>query len=195
MKKGLLGLCIIPVLTLSFTSGAFAAAPTDTKKANDLDITIEGGEFSLATSDILSFGQVVLEDQPKTYETSFANKFTVKDLRGSQAGWRIDVSATPFTDGTNTLPKGSLSLNPISNIERVGTGKGILPVKATTTNRIIDDGTVTIAKAESGTGMGVFDLVFPEKALSIVIDPTTAKIKKDGGKYQSTLTWNLVQAP
>lgn len=192
MKK-LLGICLATIMSFSISTEVFAAT-TDTSKTNGTDITIQGGEFSLASSNITTFGNVVLSEQAKTYKTSFDNKFTVKDLRGTQAGWRIDVSATPFSDGTSTLPKGSLSLDPLSSIQRVGTGQGSLPEKATNTNKIIDDGVVTIAKAVAGGGMGVFDLVFPVNALSVVIDPTTAKINTNG-LYQSTITWNLVQAP
>ncbi|WP_110925960.1 WxL domain-containing protein [Bacillus massiliglaciei] len=192
MKKGFFTLCFIGVLSFSFETGAFAA--TETSKENGVDLQIEGGEFSLNTTDIHSFGNVTLEDQPEIYHTSFDDKFTVKDIRGTQAGWRIDVSATPFTDGTNTLPRGSLSIAPLTSIERVGIGQGAIPEKTATANRIIDDGTVTIAKADIGSGMGVFDLKFPNNALSVVVDPTTAKIEENG-QYQSTLTWDLVQAP
>lgn len=189
--KGFIATLLVGVLSLSFSTGAFAA--TETKK--DVNVQIQGGEFSLATSDIATFGNVTLKDQPVTYNTSFNNKFTVKDLRGTQAGWRLDVSATPFTDGKNTLPKGSLSLTPLSSINRVGVGQGAVPVKTTTSNKVIDDGAVTYAKANAGGGMGVFDMSFPQDALSVVIDPTTAKLIDTSANYKSTLTWNLVQAP
>lgn len=184
-----IGLALIVSLTMA--TGAFAET-----KTNDVDITIESGEFSLATSDIESFGTVELLSTPETYKTSFENKFTVKDLRGTQSGWRVDVSASQFSDGTNALPKGTLSLEPVSNIERVGTGEGELPVGSMDSNLIIDDGVVTVITAEEGSGMGVFDFEFPENALSVVIDPTTAKVLNGSdATYTSTLTWNLVQAP
>lgn len=190
MKKKLLGLGLAAVMSLSFATGAFA----DTK-TNNVDVTIESGEFSLATSNIVSFGKVKLKETPQTYNTSFGGKFTVKDLSGRQVGWRVDVSATQFSDGTNKLPKGTLSLSPVSTIKRVGTGQGALPVPATTTNKIIDDGAVTIVKANAGSGMGVFEFEFPQNALSIVVDPTTAKLNSENAVYTSTLTWDLVQAP
>src|SRR5690625_4320945 len=92
--------------------------------------------------------------------------------------------------------KGTLSLDPVSDIKRVGTGQGALPVKSMDSNKIIDDGTVAVIKANAGGGMGVFDFEFPENALSIVIDPTTAKVLNgNNATYTSTLTWDLVQAP
>ncbi|WP_144460332.1 WxL domain-containing protein [Siminovitchia fortis] len=190
-SKKLFGVGLVSVMSLSFATGAFA----DTK-SNEVDVTIKSGEFSLATSDIESFGEIELKSTPQTYKTSFNDKFTVKDLRGTQAGWRVDVSASQFTDGTNTLPKGTLSLEPVSSIKRVGTGQGALPVKTMDSNKVIDDGTVAVVKADTGGGMGVFDFEFPKNALSIVVDPTTAKVL-NGSKatYQSTLKWDLVQAP
>lgn len=193
MGKKMILTGIAALLTsLSITTGALAA---DTTKTNDVDVTIKSGEFSLATPEINSFGEIELKATPQTYKTSFKDKFTVKDLRGTQAGWRVDVSATPFSDGTNTLPKGTLSLAPVENIERVGTGQGGLPVKNMDSNTVIDDGAVSVIKANPGSGMGVFDFSFPEDALSIVIDATTAKVSGDSTKYTSTLTWDLVQAP
>lgn len=186
MKKNIFTTGVALVASLTMATGAFA----DTQ-SNNVDITVQAGEFSLTTSNIDSFGDITLEAAPQTYQTSFASNFTVKDLRGSQAGWRLDVSASPFDDGDHQLPSGSLSLEPISNIERVGTGSGALPTESMTSNEIIDNGTVEIAKAVAGSGMGVFDITFPSNALSLVVDATTAK----AGTYTSTLTWNLVNAP
>lgn len=192
IKKKIAGTGVALLASLTMVTGAFAS---DTEKQNDVDVIIKSGEFSLATPEINSFGEIELKSTPQTHKTSFADKFTVKDLRGSQAGWRVDVSASQFTDGENVLPKGTLSLDPVSSITRVGAGQGALPVKTMVANTVIDDGTVAVLKANAGSGMGVFDFAFDEDALSIVIDPTTAKVSGDTTVYESTLTWNLVQAP
>src|SRR5690625_2791699 len=102
-KKKLFATGMALIVCLTMATGAFAQ--TNTTKTNDVNITIKSGEFSLATSDIESFGTVELKSTPKTYKTSFEDKFTVKDLRGTQAGWRVDVTASQFSDGTNKLPK------------------------------------------------------------------------------------------
>lgn len=176
------------VVSLTMAIGVFAET-----KSNDVDITVQAGEFSLTTSAINSFGEITLQADPLTYSTSFQGAFTTKDLRGSQQGWRLDVSASPFSNGGHQLPNGSVSLAAISdiNIERVGTGSGFLPKSSMTTQSIIDDGAIVVAKAETGTGMGVFTITFPDDALSLVVDATTAKT----GTYTSTLTWDLVTAP
>lgn len=187
IKRNLFVLSLITIISLVFTTGALAA---DTK-TNDVNITVQSGEFSVTTSDIRSFGDITLAATPETYVTSFENSFITKDLRGTQEGWRLDVEASPFTSGTHTLPGGSLSIAPLESIERVGTGFGDAPTISTNQNVVIDQGTVEIAKAVDGTGMGVFELTFPNDALSLVVDATTAKV----GTYQSTLTWTLVTAP
>lgn len=193
LTKKLLAVGVFAFANLGMVSHVSAA---ETTKTNNVDVTINSGEFSLATSPITTFGQIELKATPQTYKTSFNDKFTVKDLRGTQAGWRVDVQATPFNDGVNTLPKGTLSLQPVSSITRVGTGQGASPVNAMTTNAVIDDGAVTVVKASAGSGMGVFDFSFPQDALSIVVDPTTAKVANgENAVYTSTLTWDLVQAP
>ena|SRR5690625_166248 len=174
------------VVSLTMVTGVSA----DTQ-SNDVDIEIEGGEVSLETSAIETFGTIVLEATPQTYETSFENDFTVTDLSGTHEGWRVDVSASHFLNGEDILPEGSLSLDPVSNIERVGTGYGSLPVKSMETNTIIDSGTNTVVEAEEGSGMGVFDITFPTDALSLTVDATIAK----AGEYESTLTWDLISAP
>lgn len=185
-KKKVFAIGFALILTLTMTTGVFA----DTK-TNEVDITVKSGEFSVTPPSIKSFPEVTLQESAKTYKTSFEDVFVVKDLRGTQAGWRLDVSASPLTNGSSEFPKGSLSLQPLSDIERVGTGQGGSPTKSMNSNIVIDDGKIEVAKADAGSGMGVFDITFPSNALSLVVDATTAKT----GTYESTLTWDLVQAP
>lgn len=186
MFKKILSAGLVAVMSLGFATGALADS-----KTNDVDITVKSGEFSVKVPSIDSFGDITLKATPTTYKTSFKDKFTVKDLRGTHDGWRLDVTASQFSSGDHKLPKGSLTLKPISKIDRVGTGSGDSPKVSMSSNEVIDDGTVEVAKATSGGGMGVFDLTFPKDALSLTVDATTAKT----GTYESTLTWDLVQAP
>lgn len=175
------------------------------------DLSLIGGDLSVSVPTISRFGNIVLKTQPKTYLASFASPINVRDLTGTQQGWRLDVSAQPFTvvtpeggfaPGTSAfkLPNGSLSLTPLTKIERVGTGQGELPVNNLSSQTILDDGPVTVASAAPGTGMGEFNLTFPIDALSLTVDATTARTdivnySKDLTPYESTLTWNLVSAP
>lgn len=170
-----------------------------------------GGDLLLQIPQINTFGQIKLTSQAKLVNTSFDNTFNVIDSRGTDEGWRLDVTASQFTETTpaggfqsgtsaTILPVGSLSLSPLSNITRVGPGAGTLPIGKLAVNTIIDDGTVTVAGANLGEGSGEFDLTFGTNSLSLAVDPATAKIDKINypgvdTPYASTLTWTLVSAP
>ncbi|GAF66452.1 hypothetical protein BTS2_3353 [Bacillus sp. TS-2] len=201
MKRKLLTSSLLTLaLILGVSSTSFAN--TDTKDV-DVSASIQGGSFELSTSEIGDFGDIELQATPQTYNANFENHLVIKDLSGMQQGWRLDVSATPFTLTNNGelsdyhLPAGSLALDAPENITRVGTGSGGLPASLMQGKRVIDDGAVTVARALAGDGMGEFSLSFPQNAVSLVVDATTAFIESSNpnATYQTTLTWNLVQAP
>lgn len=197
------------IASLAITTSAFAN--TGVEDSHIATFEVEAGDVTLEIADINSFGQIQLDGQPKTVTTNFADAFSVTDARGTAAGWRLDVSASQFevvepsggfASGTtaNVLPVGTLSLSPLESIDRVGTGIGALPTSVLSTQSIIDDGTVSIATADVGEGMGEFVLTFGSEALSVVIDPATAKIDKvnypdSNTPYEATVTWTLVSAP
>lgn len=178
---------------------------------NKVDFTIGGGDLTLETSPINTFGDIELKATPETHTTSFENAFQVQDLRGTQEGWNVTVQSSVFkvvepgsgyAEGTEgfELPTGSLSLSPIQSIERVGDGIGDLPTGSQTDYQIIDDGTINVISAEVGTGVGVFDFTFSEEALSLVVDSTTAKIDNvnypdESTPYEATVSWNIVSGP
>lgn len=186
--------------------------PSDSSdsQSDDIDFLLDSGTLELQTSPIKSFGKIKISNQIKSYKTSFDTVFNIKDLRGTQEGWRLDVSATQFKvvepsggfkAGTSAhiLPVGTLTLSPLESISRVGTGNGNLPVNRLNSNTVIDDGIVTVASANKGDGAGEFNLKFPENALTLIINPATAKVDKinypNGTPYEATVTWTLVSAP
>lgn len=83
-------------------------------------------EFSLQTHKPIDFGTHKIEKKKKIVTTGFEGDFTVTDARGTQDGWELKVSATPFTIvepstgwveyNPYSLPVGSLTLSSISNI-------------------------------------------------------------------------------
>lgn len=194
--KKVVGAGLVTVMSLGFATGAMADTSGDVSQTNDVDLTIESstvgnGGLDLSTSPITSFGTIELKANPQTYKTSFEDKFTITDLRGTQDGWSLSVSASPFDRGGHQLPKGSLTLDGVKDIERVGEGVGELPDKKLQQTTVIDDGEVLVLNAEKGKGAGVFDAQFNEDALGLTVDATTAKV----GTYESTLTWNLQSTP
>lgn len=194
--------------TLFVGTSALAA---DTPQPHNANLSITGGDLTLTIPQISPFGEVKLEKNPKIVKSAFTDKFVVTDTRGTGDGWRLDVSATQFKEATpvggfagstsaNIFPVGSLSLSPLAAIDRVGTGTGAKPTSTMLTDRVIDDGVVTVSTAVVGTGMGEFDLTFNNSSLSVVIDPTTAKVDKinypaGSTPYESVVSWTLVSAP
>lgn len=180
-------------------------------QSHDVTAIVGGGDLTLWIPEIITFGQIKLGSQPKIVNTSFDDMFNIKDSRGSGEGWRLDVTASRFTEVTpgtgfqsgtsaNILPIGSLTLSPLSSIVRVGAGTGALPTSKLLSPTIIDDGPITVSGANIGEGMGEFNLTFGVNALSLAVDPATAKIDKvnypsGDTPYASTLTWTLVSAP
>ncbi len=157
------------------------------------NIVDEKFELNIPTPN--NFSPITLKEQATEYKTSFNSTINIKNLYPvTGQGWRLDVSATRLTlsDGSNyQLPKSSLFIEPLSNIRAVGSTYGSLPTKGITTKTAIDNGKVTLARATAGNGIGEFTLSFPNQALSVIIDPTTAK----QGNYRTTITWELVSAP
>jgi hypothetical protein len=198
MKKKILAVAGATMLALIAIPAAANAADTDTQKSNNVSVNVKGGAFSLDTSAINPFASHTLKDNTEVVSTSFAAPFTVKDLSGLQSGYRVDVKASQFKDGSgNTIKAGSLTLDPVSTVTRTAIGSGgTAPTASTTAPAIVDNGaTVKVLSASAGNGMGVFDVAFPSNALDLTIDPTTTKATAAGATYTSTLEWNLIQAP
>src|SRR5690625_250846 len=123
------------------------------------------------TAQNISFGDITMLTETTTYHTGFDGVFKVRDLRGIEDSWLVDVSVTPFqkvepeggfAEGTEEtfLPSGTLSLNPVKQIVRVSDNDGELPESTLDGPTIIDDGAVTIVRAEKGTGAGEYEFEF-----------------------------------
>src|SRR5690625_4355624 len=188
--------------TYSFT--ATDKAGNKTTKTIKVDNIVDE-EFELEVPTIKPFGDITVKETIEEYSTEIEAPITVTDIWGSDDGWRLDVSATPLsvekTKGQTEsyeLPKGSLKISPLEEIKNIKHYEGSKPVKALTEQANLDEGKVTIAKSKNG--VGEWDLVFPKEALSILIDPSTARIDNENypnqpTSYESTLTWDLIQAP
>lgn len=205
MRKTVLSLLSVGVLlATSLSVGA------STTSENRVTGSIQGGVLELTTSDPINFGLVTLNQPTLVATTGFEDSFVVEDTTGTQQGWSLNVSATPLSivepsggwvDGTSnySLPIGSLVLNPITSVETLGSGT-TSEINLPTSKSVIDDGSVEIAWANSGQGMGKYSLDFPVNALELTLDIQTAKIDNVNypsgiTPYESTIRWELTQAP
>src|SRR5690625_839507 len=176
---------------------------TTTKTIKVANIVEE--EFDLEVPNLKPFEDITIKDTTEEYHTGMYAPIKIKDIWGSDEGWRLDVSATPFSVKKNKgqskvyeLPRGTVKINPIKEIKSITQYEGEKPRKVLTKKTSLDGGTVTLA--ESKTGVGEWELIFPKDAISINIDPSTARIDNENypnqpTPYESTITWDLVYAP
>ncbi|RKJ60263.1 hypothetical protein D7X33_28095 [Butyricicoccus sp. 1XD8-22] len=146
--------------------------------------------ISFDKPNISSFGNYALQDKPEIISTEIT-PIVIKDWREGTNQWKVDVAASQMklVGESFYLPKGSLKLKPLSNITRSSGGSGSLPTKGFETSQVIDSGKITVIQGNNSRGE--YNAIFPKGALELLIDPTTAK----KGKYESTITWDLISAP
>jgi hypothetical protein len=145
-------------------------------------------------------------DQNAVDSLSSDQQLIVNDTTGTGAGWQITVSATTFTDGTNTLPNtGPLSITGSTSSLTSATpsvacvGSCILPTDTTTYPVTIKTAAssptaFTIYDASAGSGIGQITIGGSAAAHPIgwwVTVPASAV----AGTYISTITVTLVTGP
>ncbi|GAA0502539.1 hypothetical protein GCM10008986_32680 [Salinibacillus aidingensis] len=182
---------VVMVGILAFGNSVFAAT-TETSTQLDsgsLDVT------SLPAT--ASFDTKTLTGTTDELTTTFTSPLTLKDARGTGAGWILQASAAQLTDNTadtlgKPLPFESLSLtldqsnltaavNSGSSVENVAVNAG------THTLDNSDSSKVDLVEALPDYGMGTYDLNFNTDALKLSLNPgTTYK-----GTYTTTINWNL----
>lgn len=191
IKKIFASAGIAAVMSIGFVAGASADSLT---KSDDVDMTITGGELILDTPEITGYGEIDLKPTPEVHYTGFEDVVKISDLRGSQEGWGLTVTASQFelVDGDNILPQGSLTLGSVASVDGPEDYVEADPIITLEESTVIDtDEPVHVVSAEVGTGMGVFDISFDEDALALTVDAATAT----EGTYKSQLTWTLQSVP
>lgn len=160
----------------------------DGATGNEGTLTIDNVSPLLFASHTLSGGDV-------TYTTTTTNpNVQVTDIRGTGAGWTLQVSATPFKDKKDnskvlkgaivTLPVGTL----ITSSDNVSTAPTARAVQLSTDSDRTDPQNLMVAAANAGMGKWVdkFD------ASQVTIQVPAGNLT---GDYESTLYWSLLDAP
>lgn len=132
-------------------------------------------------------GKVVLDGSTQ-YLDGNLNKVSVRDPRGTSAGWSLTGQATDFVSPASRILAGNLGWSPTA---RVVPGDGLViegPAPTVNTGPVVAPGTGlgsarTLCSAPVGTGMGQFEC---GGALKLGIPGSTAP-----GKYDSVLTLTL----
>ncbi|MGG4397586.1 WxL domain-containing protein [Paenibacillus thiaminolyticus] len=155
---------------------------------NEGTLTIDNVSPLLFASHTLAGGDV-------TYTTTTKNpNVQVTDIRGTGAGWTLQVSATPFKDKTDntkvlkgaivTLPIGML----ITSQDNVSTAPTAKQVQLSTDSDVTAPENLMVAKADTGLGTWVDKFDASEVTIQVPAGNLT-------GDYVSTLYWSLLDAP
>ncbi|MGG5324724.1 hypothetical protein IGJ83_000336 [Enterococcus pernyi] len=189
------------------------------------------GPLSIMKAATMNFGSQVISNQDQTYNmiaekqqktgtTGEANKVPyvsfaqVQDVRGTNAGWNLQVRMSDFKATTetvnDTLRGAQISLlNP--RIQYGGSTPGNAPVAHAAELKLIpNESAVPVMTAEKDKGAGVSSVVWGDQAnldaqeaddkidvvknnaIQLFVPGATAK---DAAQYKSTLTWELSSTP
>ncbi|GKS56111.1 WxL domain-containing protein [Serratia marcescens] len=195
------------------------------------EVPITTGPLSIMKAATMNFGSQVISNQDQTYNmiaekqqkagtTGEANKVPyvsfaqVQDVRGTNAGWDLQVRMTDFKATKETVNDTLLGseislLSP--RIQYEGSTAGNAPVAHADGLKLIPNASaVSVMKAEKDKGAGVSSVVWGNQAnldaqeMDDTVDVVTnsaiqlfvpGATAKDAAQYKSTLTWELSTTP
>jgi hypothetical protein len=178
-----------------------ASVVPDITSTTHLNVGIQPGAIAILVPATGSFSAVTLNGTNQQ-STAALGLVSLSDFTGASAGYRVTVSATPFTaagPSGYTLPTGSLTLKSPSSVIVVSGSAALAPSVSGTTN-IIDAGSpVQVASAGVGKGAGSYNLSFDSDALKLMIGSNirldTITYPSSPTPYQSTITWSIAIGP
>jgi len=160
-----------------------------------LTVTPTAGPLSVTGAYVPAFPALQLSGTEQTLSVPLSD-VTVEDLRGTGAGWRVQVAASQLAEvdpqtgeylpGGKTLPRGSLQIAPLEIVSpgAVSPGPALMPGPA-----ILDDGApVVVARAAVGAGMGRF--TFGPTVLTLSVPPDAY-----ARPYRTDVTVSIISGP
>ncbi|RAP73687.1 WxL domain-containing protein [Paenibacillus montanisoli] len=175
---------------VSLTTGA-PTTPVDPIYPNVPDgSTGNIGALTIDNITSLEFGSWQVSNTTLTVASTISNPNTqVTDVRGTGAGWKLQVASSTFASGGNTLKGASIYL-PAGTAQTISGNTSTAPVLNAVTLDTTAGTAVDLMSAEAGSGMGTW---------ADLMDPTQIKLTIPAGNlagnYTATLTWTLVDAP
>lgn len=208
MKKNFLtcGLLLSSILLYSYGTTAYADDATSnantTVTAGDgtgdlIDQNVKpptnsSGPLTIDAVSSFNFGTIKVGTKSKAADTSNGEKLgvQVRDVRGTGAGWALNVKVGTFTnttDSTKTLsasvsiPKGTVS-------NGVDSTQGVI-AKAV----VLNQSYANIMNAPKDTGMGRWLDTFESTTDKVTLQDIAQNAY--AGSYTATMNWQLVDAP
>lgn len=164
---------------------------TQISQADDVtgSVTVTGGSLTMSAVDNPAFPGITLNGSSQTVTDTIA--IDVADLRGSGAGWHLEITSTTFNDGLgHTLPTTAMS---ITGVTTICDGTSCTdPTNENTYSKVVPAGgtaptAVEFFDAALDTGMGDFTVT---PAFELTLPATTY-----AGTYNSTVTITVANAP
>lgn len=154
-------------------------------------ITDQKGPLSLDFVSPLDFGESEITTGTQTLKAQGTNKLglQVTDIRGTGAGWKVDVALSKFQGSTNTI-KGAVLTLPVGTLATENeAGIAIAAPIATTVALSPEGASGTVLSATKDNGLGTWFSEFNKET-------TTLKIPSGNyaDVYSATLTWTLSNA-
>ncbi|WP_261807036.1 WxL domain-containing protein [Lapidilactobacillus luobeiensis] len=182
------------LLGLSLTSGAVTHADINedgkggtTTATVGLETDTDTNPLKLTEAPDFDFGAAnKLDGGDQTLYTTSTGILQVLNP-GYVAGWQVQVSGSPFLNGSTELKGAELSLN---GVVAPATGTADNENKPVFTNGKINESATTIFKAAAGNGIGTWNTSFTaDKSASLYILGGNVP-----GSYKSTLNWTLINS-
>ena len=165
--------------------------PDDNPPSNDP--TGNTGDLRIDYMSKIDFGKQTISGKTETYtaeKPALTTEVQVSDLRGTGAGWNLQVSYDTekpgFTSEDKTLSGAELTLPS-------GTAKSVADNKATppaTSEVVVNDAAQNIMTAAANTGLGTWADEMDTANVSLKV-PSGNLV----GDYTATLVWTLSDAP
>ncbi|TPR55089.1 WxL domain-containing protein [Enterococcus sp. OL5] len=207
--------------------------PIDPEEGPDVEIDPEvpgtTGPLSIMKAATMNFGSQVISNQDQVYnmvaemqqlrgtegdenKVPYVSFAQVQDLRGTNAGWDLQVSLSDFTSNTqNNILTGAEITLVDSYMEYVGSNQENAPVTHEAGLKLLPNGAArSVMTAAQTKGAGASSVVWGDQAdLDAKFADDTIKVveneliklsvpgstAKDATTYTSTLTWELTSTP
>lgn len=194
-KKMIFGAAVCGTILAGGMTKAFAddpaPVPAFTKNSDGNVAFTTPAENALILKDVanLEFGTHEISANDETYKSETDTTSVVQDIRGTSAGWVLQVAETAqFKAGKTELTGAVIKLD-TPTLDESSTAKATPKTGVT----LSADGTAsTIMTAAQGEGNGLAVEKFATNAASLSVPGATVK---NAAGYKTTLVWNLLDTP
>ena len=186
----------ILIFAMAIGGSTIAAFADSSTGAN---VAVTGGSLSEAAPTSVAATPVTLTGDDQT--TTFSLVLTVTDPRGTGAGWKLNISATQFTAGTNKLPTNATTIQgapttvSCTSAAVLGNSSGTCtnPTPGTISYPLtVTTGGVPFFTANSTTGLGKFSITQP---VTVFIPANTTLGSGGTATFSSTIAVSIVSGP